>query len=85
MFPITPIELHEGFIIGKERIITNRSGLFGWNDKSQHEIHIFDRTGREVELKDIKAPTVAKTYEKDGARWTELRLGEGWSAAIIKQ
>jgi hypothetical protein len=85
MFPITPIELHEGFIIGKERIITNRSGLFGWNDKSQHEIHIFDRTGREVEIKDIKAPTVAKTYEKDGARWTELRLGEGWSAAIIKQ
>jgi hypothetical protein len=85
MFPITPVELHEGYIIGKERIVTNRSGVFGWNDNSKHEVHVFDQTGREVNLKDIKAPTVVKTYEKDGKRWTELRIGEGWSAAIIKK
>ena len=29
MFPFTPLELHSGYLIGKERILTNRSGLFG--------------------------------------------------------
>jgi hypothetical protein len=28
MYPITPVELHEGWILGKERIITAVSGVF---------------------------------------------------------
>ncbi|HPA17925.1 MAG TPA: sugar-binding protein [Verrucomicrobiae bacterium] len=79
MYPITPIELHEGYIIAKERILTNRSGLFGWGDASKHEVHVFDDTGREVA--DFKAPIV----ERDGATFTELRIGEGWSAAIVRR
>jgi hypothetical protein len=79
MYPITPVELHEGYIIGKERILTNRSGLFGWGDCSAHEVHVFDDTGREVP--NFKAPTV----ERDGAMFTELRIAEGWSAAIVRQ
>ena len=79
MYPITPLELHEGYIIGKERILTNRSGLFGWGDRSAREVHVFDDAGREVP--DFKAPTV----ERDGAMFTELRLAEGWSAAIVKK
>ena len=78
MFPITPMELHEGYIIGKERILTNRSGLFGWGDASQHEVHVFDNTGREVH--GFKAPAI----EREGATFTELRLAEGWSAAIVR-
>jgi hypothetical protein len=85
MFPITPVELHEGYIIGTDRIITNRSGVFGWNDNAKHEVHVFDNTGHEVDLKNIKAPTVIKTYEKDGKTWTEIRIGEGWSAAILRK
>ncbi len=79
MFPITPLELHEGYLIGKERIITNKSGLFGWGDASEHEVHVFDDTGREVE--DFYAPTV--TIES--ATYTELRIAEDWSAAIIRK
>jgi hypothetical protein len=79
MYPITPVELHEGYIIGKERILTNRSGLFGWGDRSKHEVHVFDDTGREVP--NFKAPTV----ERDGATFTELRIAEGWSAAIVRR
>jgi len=85
MFPFTPVELHEGYIIGTERIITNRSGVFGWNDNSKHEVHVFDDSGREVNLKAIKAPTVVKTDQKDGKTWTEIRIGEGWSAAILRK
>ncbi|MFA6562710.1 MAG: sugar-binding protein [Verrucomicrobiia bacterium] len=79
MYPITPMELHEGYIIAKERILTNRSGLFGWGDASKHEVHVFDDTGREAP--DFKAPTV----ERDGATFTELRIAEGWSAAIVRK
>jgi hypothetical protein len=32
MYPTTPIEIHAGYVIARERILTNRSGLFGWGD-----------------------------------------------------
>jgi hypothetical protein len=79
MFPITPVELGEGFIIGLERIITNRSGVFGWNDDAQHEVHVFDDEGREV--KNFRAATVRER----GKMFTELRIAEGWSAAIVRK
>ncbi|MCE5240342.1 hypothetical protein LLH23_17900 [bacterium] len=79
MFPTTPVELHEGFIIGQERIVTNRSGLFGWGDQSAHEVHVFNDEGREVP--DFKAPTVTQ----DGKTYTELRIAEGWTAAIVRK
>lgn len=78
MFPTTPLELHEGYLIGRERIVTKVSGVYGWGDKSAHEVHVFDAEGREV--KDFKAPTVVR----DGKTYTELRLAEDWSAAIVR-
>lgn len=79
MFPTTPVELHEGFIIGRERIVTNRSGLFGWGDRSQREVHVFDDEGKEVP--GFKAPTVTR----NGNTYTELRLAEGCTAAIVRK
>ena len=79
MYPITPLELHQGCVIGQERIITRRSGLFGWGDKSQHEVRVFDEQGREVP--EFKAPTV----ERDGQTFSEIRIGEDWSAVIVRQ
>jgi hypothetical protein len=79
MFPSTPIELHEGYIIAKERIVTNRSGLFGWGDKSRHEVHAFNDEGKEVP--GFKAPTKVI----GGKAYSELRLAEGWTAAIVRK
>ena len=79
MYPITPLELHQGYVIGRERIITKRSGLFGWGDKSRHEVRVFDEQGREVS--GFKAPTV----ERNGQTFSEIRIGEDWSAAIVRQ
>ncbi len=79
MYPITPMELHEGWIVGKERIITKRSGLFGWGGQSRHEVHAYDENGRE--LHDFNAPQV----ERDGATFSELRLAEGWSAVVVRK
>lgn len=79
MYPLTPLELHEGFIIARERILTKRSGLFGWGDNAAHDVHVFDAEGREV------AGFAAPTVTRDGKTFTELRLAEGWSAAIIRR
>lgn len=78
MYPITPIELHQGYIIGKERIITKVSGLFGWGDASPREVHAYDAEGKEAP--DFNAPLI----EQDGKTYTELRIAEGWSAAILR-
>ena len=78
MYPITPVELHEGYIIGEERIITNRSGMFGWGDNSSHEVHVFDDTGHEAP--DFAAPLILWNCKT----CTELRIPKGWSAAIVR-
>jgi hypothetical protein len=79
MYPITPVELHEGYIIGRERILTNRSGLFGWGDDSRHEVHVFDDSG--VEAIGYNAPELVL----DGRTYSEIRIGEGWSAAVVRR
>lgn len=80
MFPITPVQLGPGFIIGKERIVTKESGLYGWNDDSEHEVRIFDATG--LPREDFNAPLVKGV---NNTTLTELRLAEGWSAVIIRK
>ncbi|NUP98367.1 MAG: hypothetical protein HUU35_00790 [Armatimonadetes bacterium] len=79
MFPITPVELREGTVVGTDRIITRRSGLHGFGDASTHEVHVFNDQG--VEVPEFKAPTVTR----DGKTYTELRLAEDWSAAILRK
>ena len=79
MFPITPIELGKGYIIGKERIVANKSGYYGWNNLSDFTARVFDASGREVP--DFKVPRVIR----NGRAFAELRLPWGYSAAIIRK
>ena len=47
VFPFTPIELHAGYLLGKERIITTHSGNFGWaGEKVLSLSHHFDENGK---------------------------------------
>lgn len=79
MFPMTPIELRAGTVIGRERIVTSRSGRFGWGDAARHEVHVFDPGGREVPA--FPSPAVVR----DGKTYTELRLPPGHAAAVIRR
>lgn len=47
MFPITIEEINEGYIIGKERIISCVSGIFKFN--REPKVYLFDLKGREKE------------------------------------
>ncbi len=79
MFPCTPIELHRGYILAQERILTNTSGNFGWGDTSDFEVHVYGPDGREIP--DFEAPII----EHDGARYVELRLPRDYMAAIVRR
>ncbi len=78
MYPITPVELGPGYIIGQERILTNRSGLFTWNDASGWETHVFNREGLEE-----KYPV--KILEKNGVTYAEVRIPEGYGVALVRR
>jgi hypothetical protein len=79
MFPITPINLGHGYLIGKERILTNTSGYFGWDDRSDFDIVVFDDRGNRTEQ--VKIPKI----ERDGKRFAEVRIPEGYAVALIRR
>jgi hypothetical protein len=56
LFPLTPLELHRGYLLGQERIVTTRSGRFGWPAETVRcRLRIFDSSGRLREEKDAVA------------------------------
>ncbi len=48
MFPFTPVELHSGWLVGRERIIAAVSGTYRWPHTEAPACHRFDLKGREV-------------------------------------
>lgn len=57
LFPITPIELHRGYILGAERIVTMHSGRYGWpGEAAQATVRYFDNTGKLRDTQQVVAP-----------------------------
>jgi hypothetical protein len=78
MFPITPVELHEGYIIGRERIVTNRSGWYSFGGMEKAEAHFFDKTGKEVKRE-------LEVKKHNGKNYYKIVLGKNESCALIKK
>jgi hypothetical protein len=77
MMQITPVELGEGFIIGKERTVTCVSGTYAWNGVKAPTVLVFDMNGRRVDFK----PAVSET----GKGWTvRLNLQDWAQIAVIE-
>ena len=79
MFPFTPVELHAGWVVGVERIITAESGLFGWNDRSGFTGSVYDREGRPTTSHPVER------VEQDGKVYAAVRLPSGYTAALVRQ
>ena len=74
-FPFTPIELHQGYLLGKERIITLHSGRYAWPGETVRAVvRTFAADGA---LKNAEGPV---TVAPD--RRVEADLGEGGIAVI---
>jgi hypothetical protein len=66
MFPFTPVELHEGYVVGKERIVTCVSRKFHWPESTKPQCKHFNAIGVEV---------------KDGFTLEQNKNG-GWDVAV---
>jgi hypothetical protein len=79
MYPITPMEIRAGMILGEERIVTNRSGRYGWPDGSAADVYEFDTDGQLV-----PNPKVSETQD-GGAVRIELRMPSDHFAVLVKK
>jgi hypothetical protein len=78
LFPFTPIELHKGYIIGKERIITNKSGRFGWGDNSKAEVYVYDGKGKSTKIPGVKE------ISSGNQTFTEIRMPSDHLAVLVR-
>jgi len=79
MFPITPLELREGMVLGEERVHTAKSGRFGWPDGSAADIYVIDAQGARA-----KAPDVTEVKE-DSRRIYEIRMPSDHFPVLVKR
>ncbi|MBT3377827.1 MAG: hypothetical protein HN742_26575 [Lentisphaerae bacterium] len=79
MFPITPVELREGMVLGKERIHTARSGRFGWPDGSAATVTVVNGQGERV-----AEPNVAEAIV-DGKHLYEIRIPSDHFAVLERR
>jgi len=79
MFPITPAELHKGWVIGVERIVTTVSIDTLWEHDGVPEVHVYDITGREVDA------SGRCSFEKKGEKWhVKLELADWQEIAVVE-
>ena len=81
MYPITPAELRPGVVLGEERILTNRSGRFGWPDGAAAEVHVIGPDGHQVST----PAGVCEVRSETGLRLTELRLPSDHFAVLVRK
>jgi hypothetical protein len=87
MYPITPVELHEGVVLGEERIHTARSGRFGWPDAGRRagaasqaaDVYVVDGQGNRVVKPDVKE------VQENGRRLYEIRMPGDHFAVLVKK
>jgi hypothetical protein len=78
MYPITFDSIQEGTIRGLERVVTNRSGVYGWpGDRSLHCVYRYDGRGA------LTRSDAVTTVDETGAR-TRLELADQQSAAVVR-
>ncbi len=76
MYPFTPVELHQGWVLGKERLITCVSGDYTWPGDTEPKVLQFDSRGRE-------RPADATITKCDGGYRVSVKLRDWWEIAII--
>ena len=79
MFPITPVEIREGMVLGEERIHTARSGIFGFADGAPAEVYVVGGDGMRVEDPDVKE------IVEDGRHLYEIRMPGDQFAVVVKK
>ena len=78
MYPITFESIHSGTVRGTERIVTKKSGVYGWpGDTSLHAVYLYDARGA------LSRHAFLTTVDAADVR-TQVDLDTEQSAAIVK-
>ncbi len=77
MFPFTPVELHSGWLLGEERILTKLPGTYTFGDDAQVKVYWYGNEGGAVAKE-------ASQEVKQGRRLVRLDLAEGEMAVIVR-
>ena len=79
VFPFTPVEIRPGYIICRERIVTSRSGVFGWGDRADVEFFVYDGTGQRTDGREVRKIVRA------GDSVFEVRMPSDHIAIIVRE
>jgi len=79
IYPITPVELHCGYVIGREKIVTCASGSYGFGDNARLQVRHYDTAGFHLPDRDLTvAPGEAETQ-------ATVALQDGELAVITRE
>lgn len=77
MFPFTPVELHSGWLVGKERILTAKSGSFFWDHSEKPIVLAFDLKGYGIK------PAKLEMTQKGNGWQVDLGIKDWQETAVI--
>jgi hypothetical protein len=78
MFPFTPVELHRGWLLGEERIVTAVPGTFTLDDTDEVTVYWYDANGKLTESQ-------GEQRIEDERRLIRLALGKDEMAVIERR
>jgi len=78
MFPFTPVELHRGWLLGKERIVSAVPGTFTFGDTDEVTVYWYDAAGKMTESQ-------GEQRIEDGRRLIRIALGKDEMAVIERR
>ena len=78
MYPITFDSIHPGTVRGRERIVTKKSGIYGWpGDRALHKVYAYDARGA------LMQHNFMTTVDASSVR-TEVTLEKDQSAVVVR-
>lgn len=80
MFPTTPVEIYNGLIFAKERIITSKAGLYAFENKARAQIVVINPQGLSAADKNM----VVEKAVSGGYNY-EVRIPSDHIAVLIRQ
>ena len=75
--PLLHYAWHEGYIVGKERLLTAVSGTFRWPQERKPQVLVFDVTGRPVAAQ-------AELKQTDKGWEVMLKLDDWESVGVVE-
>lgn len=79
MYPITPVQIGPGYVLGKERIHTAVSGRFGFPDGAAADVYIVNANGERV------ISGMVKEVVEGGKRRYEIRMPSDHFAILVRR